>query len=179
MATTVFPCEYCSARLASLQGLRSHVEQSRACRQKQMERYLPIDSDLESDEPELPHGAANILASHLDDLMGSDEDLIADPPLDMPEDNPEADSVLPDPRPPKRRRATVEDVEDEDDIWVQDFPQKSGAGKPGAKCETPFEKHFREQKQEGQQPWHPFQSEEEWNLARWLMTSGVSQSKRD
>ncbi|KAF8799293.1 hypothetical protein BYT27DRAFT_7040688, partial [Phlegmacium glaucopus] len=28
-------------------------------------------------------------------------------------------------------------------------------------------------------PWAPFESEDEWELARWLMTSGVSQTKID
>ncbi|KAF8208319.1 hypothetical protein K438DRAFT_1930687 [Mycena galopus ATCC 62051] len=175
MATTIFPCEYCPARLASLQGLCSHVEQSRACRQKQRAQYLPIESGSESDEPELPNIAGNILASYLDDPTGSNQDFIADPPLEMSEDNnPCIDLVPSDPlRPPKCSRVTVEEVEDEDDIWVQYFPQKSDAGKRGEECETPFEKHFRKQKIEGQEPWDPFQSEEEWDLARWLMTSGI------
>ncbi|KAF8143444.1 hypothetical protein K438DRAFT_1911066 [Mycena galopus ATCC 62051] len=173
MLSAVFPCEYCSARLVSLQGLRSH----------QRAQYAPIVSDSESDEPELPDNTGDILAPSLDDPMHSDEDLIADPPLEIPEDDnhSRAGSLPPAdlPRPPKRPRATVEEVEDEDNIWIQDFPEKSGAGKRGAECETPFEKHFREQKDEGHEPWHPFQSEDEWNLAQWLMTSGVSQSKRD
>ncbi|KAF8219804.1 hypothetical protein L208DRAFT_1546205 [Tricholoma matsutake] len=32
---------------------------------------------------------------------------------------------------------------------------------------------------DGQEPWFPFPSEDEWELARWLMESAVSQSKID
>ncbi|KAJ6571038.1 hypothetical protein B0H10DRAFT_1669279, partial [Mycena sp. CBHHK59/15] len=35
------------------------------------------------------------------------------------------------------------------------------------------------QKAEGNPPWYPFESEDEWELAQWLMTSGLSQKKRD
>jgi hypothetical protein len=31
----------------------------------------------------------------------------------------------------------------------------------------------------GDAPWAPFETEEEWELAKWLMTSGVSQKKTD
>ncbi|KAJ3926270.1 MAG: hypothetical protein NXY57DRAFT_1051450 [Lentinula lateritia] len=35
------------------------------------------------------------------------------------------------------------------------------------------------QKAEGMEPWEPFASEDEWELARWLMESGASQGKID
>ncbi|KAF7344345.1 hypothetical protein MSAN_01915500 [Mycena sanguinolenta] len=60
-----------------------------------------------------------------------------------------------------------------------DFPAKSEAGKVFGACQTQFEQFLKEQVDAGHQPWHPFQSKAEWELARWLMTSGVSQSKRD
>lgn len=33
--------------------------------------------------------------------------------------------------------------------------------------------------EDGKAPWAPFESEEEWALAKWLMTSGTSQTKID
>ena len=44
-------------------------------------------------------------------------------------------------------------------------------------CETAFEKHQRNQEAKGEAPWAQFQTREEWELGRWLMTSGVSQKK--
>ncbi|KAJ6527883.1 hypothetical protein DFH09DRAFT_935537 [Mycena vulgaris] len=79
----------------------------------------------------------------------------------------------------KRRRPTVEEVEDEDARWEQDFPEERRAGAILEECKTQFEKLRESQKAAGQEPWYPFESEEEWELARWLMTSGLSQSKTD
>ncbi|KAJ7845019.1 hypothetical protein B0H14DRAFT_2182041, partial [Mycena olivaceomarginata] len=39
---------------------------------------------------------------------------------------------------------------------------------------TQFEKLRDKQKNKGHAPWEPFESEDEWELARWLMTSGLS-----
>jgi hypothetical protein len=84
------------------------------------------------------------------------------------------------PRPAgKRPRATIEEVPDEDECFTQDFPAAFQAGAVFEKCKTEFEKLQAEQKTGGQAPWYPFESEEEWDLAQWLMTSGLSQSKTD
>ncbi|KAJ7718055.1 hypothetical protein B0H16DRAFT_1678191 [Mycena metata] len=82
---------------------------------------------------------------------------------------------------PRKRThaATVEEVEDEDDRYVQDFPTDQNAGQVLAECETYFETLRNKQVEEGHPPWHPFASEEEWELARWLITSGLSQKKTD
>jgi hypothetical protein len=45
--------------------------------------------------------------------------------------------------------------------------------------QTNFEEHFKHQIKAGDAPWMPFESENEWELARWLMTSGVSQKQID
>ena len=76
------------------------------------------------------------------------------------------------------RRASVEDVEDEEDArYIDDFV---GAGLPHAESyQAKFEHHFANQREAGDAPWAPFKSEDEWELARWLMTSGVSQKQMD
>ncbi|KAK7025954.1 hypothetical protein VNI00_015869 [Paramarasmius palmivorus] len=87
----------------------------------------------------------------------------------------------------KRRRVTVEEVEDEGDpprlsrasFVSLDF---TGAGSPvegHAPNETSFERLQRERKEQGQDMWTPFKDREEWELARWLMLSGVSQGQVD
>ncbi|KAJ7812872.1 hypothetical protein B0H14DRAFT_3112207 [Mycena olivaceomarginata] len=49
----------------------------------------------------------------------------------------------------------------------------------GSVCKTYFQKLRDEQKDAGNAPWYPFESEDEWELAKWLMTSGLSQKKTD
>ncbi|KAF7333704.1 hypothetical protein MVEN_02326700 [Mycena venus] len=179
-----FPCEYCSARLSTLQGLRSHVRQSLACTQKQNDDGLSSD---ESDTAESPPqqgadgGAMDLDRPEMDgagDFVEEDNtDQNADPPHDAP--SPEARALPGGTSPGKRPRATVEEVADEDERWEQDFPEDLAAGDILDECKTQFEKLQHKQKTAGRQPWHPFESEDEWELARWLMTSGLSQSKID
>ena len=80
----------------------------------------------------------------------------------------------------KCHRVEIEEVFDEDEEgsrWVEDFPTAAGATK--GQCESTFQKHRTAQQAAGDAPWAPFESEKEWELARWLMTSGVSQKKMD
>ncbi|KAK7059345.1 hypothetical protein R3P38DRAFT_3303366 [Favolaschia claudopus] len=90
----------------------------------------------------------------------------ADPPIGDDEDGGnQAEEVPP---PPKRPRVTVEEVEDKIERPV-----------PYSKCKTQFEKLREEKEKEGLNPWYPFDRKEDWEIGRWLMTSGVSQSKMD
>ncbi|KAJ6456801.1 hypothetical protein C8R47DRAFT_996166 [Mycena vitilis] len=186
-------CPYCQNLLPTLQGQRAHLSLFKDCRQKQFEEY-DVESESESDRDE---SAGN--ASHDGDFdgggvggAGSDffdggmqsqdpdaadsEDDVVDPPrvnsLNQPSIPQEDNSK-------KRRRATVEEVEDEDARWFQPFPEARAAGAILAECQTQFEKLREDQKSKGQAPWSPFESEDEWELARWLMTSGISQKKTD
>ena len=86
----------------------------------------------------------------------------------------------------KRCYVHVEDVNSEEDesleadsVYIQEFPAHLRAGWKKGDVETQFEILRREQKAEGQEPWHPFPSKNEWELARWLMESATSQSKID
>ncbi|KAJ7859055.1 hypothetical protein B0H14DRAFT_3631356 [Mycena olivaceomarginata] len=81
--------------------------------------------------------------------------------------------------PRKRPRATVEEVEDEHERWFQPYPKEWKAGDILDECKTQFEKLRDKQKKKGHAPWEPFESEDEWELARWLMTSGLSNKKTD
>jgi hypothetical protein len=100
-----------------------------------------------------------------------------------PEDRPESESPV-----RKRSKVTVEEIPDvdspsqsqaEDDVrdgYIEDFPWS--AGEPTGKMKrTMFEEIQRSQKKAGEDAWGPFQNEEEWDLAQWLMTSSVSQTK--
>ncbi|KAK0462568.1 uncharacterized protein EV420DRAFT_1639790 [Desarmillaria tabescens] len=96
-----------------------------------------------------------------------------------------SDSFEPPPsRPSKKTR--VEDVPDEDDDeagsvqWIDDFPFP--AGDPIVWCgtqETPFQMYRREKLARGEDMWQPFESHKEWELACWLVRSGISQKEID
>lgn len=86
----------------------------------------------------------------------------------------------PSPPPTGKKRARVEEVEDEDapgaTRWYEDFPTAAGCTSlpQGNPIETVFEAMRRKQKAAGEAPWAPFSSEDDWDLARWLSLSGVS-----
>lgn len=70
-------------------------------------------------------------------------------------------------------------MEDEDKCWVQPFPKELEAGAILERCKTQFQKLRDEQTAKGDAPWEPFESEDEWELAHWPMTSGLSGKKTD
>lgn len=140
---------------------------------------VPSDDDSESDfdaainDEEMPFGQPEPEKEDSATPDDDEEDTYADPPLG---ETPAAVSSPP-PVSSAKRRATVEEVEDEDERYVQDFPDDLEAGAALEECQTYFETLRERQKASGQAPWYPFESEEEWELAKWLMTSGLSQKK--
>jgi hypothetical protein len=72
------------------------------------------------------------------------------------------------------RRATVFEIPDEHD--VQPFTSKAETLRAEL---TDFEFERRAQKLKTEEPWAPFQSVGEWEMAEWAMRSGVSQGELD
>jgi len=89
---------------------------------------------------------------------------------------------LPAPAPAERldRRARVEEVEDEEagdqSRWIEDFPRPAGVR--GEAAQSYFEKVRAVQEERGEDPWAPFEDEEEWELAQWLLLN-VGQNATD
>ncbi|KAH9856106.1 hypothetical protein C2E23DRAFT_722345, partial [Lenzites betulinus] len=91
--------------------------------------------------------------------------------------------------PRRRHRATVEDdLEEEEEIeqgglpwkaWVEDYPASEAPGQTFGEEQTVFERILAEQQAQGQSPWNPFEDLEEWDLARWMVTSGLTQASID
>lgn len=175
-----YACPYCQTSVATLRGVHSHIMQNKKCRA----RMNTADSDS-SCEPELElpgyqdHVSVNLEDSVQDeDHMEVDTDLWED--LDVPVgiDLP-ARTANEGNQSQSPRRATVEDELDEpaavDDTYIEAYPRP--AGTTHGQGESAFAAYRRGQVEDGQSPWSPFESAEEWELAQWLMTSGVSQKK--
>ncbi|EIM79626.1 uncharacterized protein STEHIDRAFT_69183 [Stereum hirsutum FP-91666 SS1] len=80
----------------------------------------------------------------------------------------------------KRRRVEIEEVASDDTVFVETFPSESaGAWVEEKSGRTPFELHRDAQRAKGLPPWAPYDSLEDWELASWLIKSGVSQSRID
>lgn len=79
------------------------------------------------------------------------------------------------------KRARVEDDEPEDSpfetgAYSEEFHPP--AGQPcGSPISHPFDDLSASQKAENHQPWEPFSSADDWELARWIVTAGLSQKQ--
>lgn len=63
---------------------------------------------------------------------------------------------------------TVQDEDEDEDIYIREFPAQKQAGKTYGTAPTSFDS-ISNLREEGTLPWGPFQSKEEWELARWLV----------
>jgi hypothetical protein len=59
------------------------------------------------------------------------------------------------------------------------FPATASHGAPIGRYTSRFERLHAEIEKEKKSPWYPFADMEEWELARWLVMSGLSQSEID
>ncbi|KAJ7911973.1 hypothetical protein B0H13DRAFT_2478875, partial [Mycena leptocephala] len=106
-----------------------------------------------------------------------DQTMDLDPSSDDPGPTPVTEPQIPKAAP---RGVTIEEVEDEDapgaTKWYEDFPGPAGCPFEAENnpAETVFEAIRRQQRQDGQAPWAPFDSEDDWDLARWLSKAGIS-----
>ena len=79
------------------------------------------------------------------------------------------------------RQAFVKEIEDEEAggfaRWVEDYP--GNAGKTYSKGQSYFECWREAQKENGYEPWAPFEDLEEWELSQWIMQSGLTQNATD
>jgi hypothetical protein len=181
-----FKCPFCPKRLATNQGITSHVSQTPACRDKLQTFYDNLNTQLE--QAAAPSPPSEVQDEHDVDVDVEMQQEGPISPQDVPMDVPVESAPLP---PPERRRGvTIEEVPDEDDtrtspaaaeseVWVEDYDEEKQAGATMGACKTSFEFHREQQKEAGVEPWSPFESEDEWELARWLMSAGVSQKKMD
>lgn len=175
-------CGYCGkSGISTLKGLRSHITQRRECRKASRRVALsrpPKVNDSDTDSGDENKSTSS--ASHDDSDIGMgdadspefDDNVIEaeyDPPI-------EEDHFIPSPvedQPPSRK-ATVEDIDEDDDTeeethrWIHDFPKPAGVALDEPRQETTFEKIRKQQQADGEEPWSPYDNIEEWELANFL-----------
>ncbi|OBZ67720.1 hypothetical protein A0H81_12089 [Grifola frondosa] len=154
-------CQFCLQNLPTLQGLQSHLTQKRSCR------------DALREVVQQKHRIAASAAS-------SDINQLSD--VDIEENSESRTNLHPASSASEdaSHRVRVEEVEDEEagglpkKPWVKDFPTEAASILDHRK--TSFET-IRDQKGEaGDSSWAPFTCKEEWELAKWLMSTGLSQN---
>jgi len=162
-ANETYHCPYCKFKTAVPRRLSSHVSQSAKCRNQIVADNQPNNrpGTKRAYSPELPENGAD------------------------PNNNPEPITLEPTPasmgqRPSKQAR--VEDDEPEDEspfetgVYSDEFHPP--AGQPcGSSIHHQFDDLSASQRTAGCQPWEPFSSTDDWELARWIVTAGLSQKQ--
>ena len=182
----------CGADLPTLKGFHSHQSQSWQCRAWATRAKAAVSSSSSKDkvlegpshsEPTSPPGEPMQLSDdglEMDDIKNNSP-LPPDPPTIQDSD----EEFMPTGSSQKCHHVHIEDdkevepSEAADLVYIQEFSAEFHAGQKKEKVETQFEILKERQKAEGQEPWFPFPSKDEWELAHWLMKSLASQSKID
>ncbi len=193
-------CPTCHETLPTAQGLSTHRKLVDECRHAYVAgRSLRHDEAVALglaaaaatgksllDTVDMPDPSGGDLDLGDENLYATDELLLALDPQRPEAAAPGARREAQDsdgPNTAKRRRVTVEEVPDEEEgglprvPWIQDYP--GAAGKTFNMGETSFECIRRRKAKAGEDLWAPFECQEEWELAEWLVTSGLSQTNID
>lgn len=178
-------CPYCFTDTESRRGLHSHLMQKKSCREHMeadaytSESTTNTSNDRNNSNSPIQH--ANELENYpcdneADEVTADEVTAAASPQV--------ATATSPQPPSSPNPLSTVGDADDDSDAddnnqtrWIEEFPHPAGVPiGEGVSC---FEEWRRDQKGKKEQPWSPFESREEWELAQWLITSGISQKKID
>ncbi|KAK0226864.1 hypothetical protein EDD85DRAFT_958654 [Armillaria nabsnona] len=184
MSGKIFKCPVCKDQFTSRssRGLRSHLSAT-SCSRILDERNAPVTGKRKKPES---------LTKKAEEHATSPSPSIPEEPIFPPDPPSPAFNFTPSDQsapPSKRCRVTIEDIEDEGDTppssWSRDslvfvdYPDAGAEIEGAGEGETTFERIRREKQKRGEEVWAPFKSHEEWELARWLMMSGVSQADID
>lgn len=155
-----FVCNYCRRTFTSGAGVKSHIRQTPSCQQEFDKHTYQKGQAAQSPSTEAIAAPYN-----------SAFDTAPDFPMDEE---------------PPSKRARIDDVEDEDDeLETGGLPKRPFVDysarlstKIKGRGQTLFE--AMDAAQAGKDnPWAPFADKEEWELAHWLMTKGLTQSAVD
>ena len=167
-------CPHCNTSKPTQKAINQHIQLTPACKKAYGEQLTAIRGSP-SPRPSCkrkersPSPPAHVLEGSDDTGMQAADDFV--PPVD------------PVPVQPQSKRARMEEVEDEDSAprprytrFVRPYPRPVAT--PIRRGKTKFETLLEQQTADGMQPWEPFVSKEEWQLATWLMAN-VGQTSTD
>lgn len=157
-----YRCSYCGFKTRTSARLNSHISQSSACLEKIVAVNRPptnLHKRHRSESP-VPGGS-----DHLDN-QPADNNLLYSSLLKGQ---------------PSTKRARVE-VEEESPVKMDNIFNefKPPAGVPQQKppdMSNDFERLQESQRTSGSEPWAPFSSIEDWDYARWILNSDLSQKQ--
>jgi hypothetical protein len=180
-------CGFCGKLCETPHGLKRHIDRTPDCKKASHEEFgqyansiwdnVPENQEnVEQQPPMLPIEPADMPDFYLDEDILDEDIRIAEeniqPPLQQQLDEPQ----------PWPQHATVDipvnKVNMEGALYFEYFPEEHMAGATWGRCKPLFESIVEEQKNLGGSRWAPFEDEEEWQLAEWLIQN-VGQKQTD
>ena len=181
-------CRFCGKLCSTGGGLNRHIDTTPSCKKASREEFSKYANSIWEDVPEnlnnlerqplLNHPMIDpdLPDFHLEEDIQTAEELISREEHDVP---PQQDPL------PHPQHATMPmgDVPDKGDAingyrYIENFPEEFLAGATWGKCKPLFKRLDEERKRVGGRHWAPFEDEEEWQLAEWLIRD-VGQKQTD
>ena len=183
-------CRFCGKLCPTVPGLNRHIDIAPNCKKASREEFSQYANSIWNDVLDNPNDMEQLPLPNL--LIEPDlPDFHLEEDIQRAEDmfNKEGTDILQPPQPPPPQRdelrqrpqhATVGDVPDTIDghRYIEKFPEEYLAGATWGNCKPLYEYLDEEQKREGGSLWGPFEDEDEWRLAEWLI-SNVGQKQTD
>jgi len=154
-------CRYCGFKGKNSARLSSHISQSPVCLEKIIADNQP-STNLHKRHRSPTPGGSSCLDNQPDDELLYSSLLKGQPSI-------------------KRARVEVEeDIPVKMNTAFDEFKPPAGEPQPKPPNMSNDFEHLREhQRASGNEPWAPFSSVEDWDYARWIMNSGLSQREID
>ena len=181
-------CEFCSKQCATTPSLKRHIDSTLDCKKASHEEFRHYANTIWDNIPENPNhkepqALPNIpIHPDLPDFYLEEDIQLAEEAL-----HGEENDILPIPPPPLHgkhqlhpQHVTVEDVPDNEDggCYIENFLEENMASVTWGQSKPLFECIDDDQKRGGGPCWGPFEDEDEWQLAEWLIRN-VSQRQTD
>jgi hypothetical protein len=183
-------CSFCGKLCTTTPGLDRHIARTPDCKKSFSEKFGQYANSIWDDVPANTNHAEQPPMENLPDLpnlpdflleeeraiteeMLNDEEInLPHEPLPPPQDEPR---LYPQ---PEHATGTEEVVNEDVGRYIEIFPDEYLAGATWGRCKPLFESLNEEQKRAGGNRWAPFEDEDEWQLAEWLIRN-VGQKQTD
>jgi hypothetical protein len=184
-------CTFCGKLCSTAPGLERHITRTPNCKKASGEMFGQYAINIWDDVPANPNHAEQQQPADLPDFADFHEladfqleediqiaeDMLYGEENNLPQQPPPPPQHVPQPLP---LHAAV-DVPNDDRTsgrYIENFPEEFRAGATWGRCKSLFECLDEEHKFVGGSRWAPFEDEEEWRLAEWLIRN-VGQKQTD
>jgi hypothetical protein len=187
-------CTFCGKLCATAPGLERHNASTPECKKTSYEKFGQYSKSIWDDIPAKPNDSEepepraidsesdfnNDLLDHFhledDGVQIADETLNGEE-INIPQQHPPPQHPPPQNDPHPHPQHATEEVND-GRRYIEDYPEEYLAGATWGHCRPLFESLDEERKREGGNRWTPFEDEDEWQLAEWLIRN-VGQKQTD